>query len=67
MAKQHVDFGCEFCADDQNRLYGRLDQIGSDETTQTILLSCPCCGTLYENGPAGDDKTQRLTPGEANQ
>ena len=67
VAQQHVDFGCEFCADDQNRLYGHLAQIGSDETRQTILLRCPRCGAFYENTPTGDDKTRRLSPGEANQ
>jgi hypothetical protein len=58
-------FGCGYCADDQNRLYGHLDQLDSDETRQMILLRCPRCGTYYENTPRGEDKTRRLTPEEA--
>jgi hypothetical protein len=65
VAQYHTDFGCEFCADDQNRLYGHLTQLGSDETRQMILLRCPRCGALHENAPSGDDKTRRLSPEEA--
>ncbi len=60
-----VDFGCDFCRDDQNRLYGHVTQIGSSEARQRILLKCPRCGTLYENTPRGPDETQQLTPAEA--
>ena len=60
-----VDFGCDFCRDDQNRLYGQATQIGSNEVRQRILLSCPRCGALNENTPRGHDETQRLTPEEA--
>lgn len=66
MTRQRTDFGCEFCADDQNRLYGHVTQIGSDETRQMILLGCPRCGALYENTACGDDNTRRLSPAEAN-
>jgi hypothetical protein len=66
MTRQRTDFGCEFCADDQNRLYGHVTQIGSDETRQMILLRCPRCGALYENTACGDDNTRRLSPAEAN-
>ena len=34
-------------ADDQNRLYGHVVQIGSDESRQMVLLRCPRCGALY--------------------
>ena len=60
-----VDFGCDYCADDQHRLYGHVTQIGSDETRRMILLRCPRCGALYENSPQGDDQTRRLTEDEA--
>src|SRR6266496_1329749 len=30
-----------------------------------ILIRCPRCGTLYENTPAGDDRSRRLTEDEA--
>lgn len=59
------NFGCEFCADDQNRLYGHIDQLASDEARQMILLRCPRCGAFYENTPSGPDNTHRLQPDEA--
>ncbi|MGO9341086.1 MAG: hypothetical protein ACLQQB_10155 [Solirubrobacteraceae bacterium] len=60
-----VDFGCDYCANDQNRWYGHVTQIASDEQRRMILIRCPRCGTLYENTPDGEDKTRRLTAGEA--
>lgn len=60
-----VDFGCDYCRDDQNRFYGHVTQIGSSWQRGTILLRCPRCGALYENTPAGDDHTRRLTEAEA--
>ena len=59
------DFGCGYCADNQNRWYGHVPQIGSDEDRQLILLRCPRCGALYENSPRGADQTRRLTEEEA--
>lgn len=58
-------FGCDYCADDQNRFYGHVLQIASDEARQMILLRCPRCGALYENTPRGADETRRLTEAEA--
>lgn len=63
--KPGVDFGCDYCADDQNRWYGHLEQIGSSEERRMILLRCPKCETLYENTPKGDDTTRRLSETEA--
>lgn len=60
-----VDFGCDYCADDQNRWFGHVEQIADDEERRMILIRCPRCGTLYENTPAGDDRTRRLTEDEA--
>jgi hypothetical protein len=60
-----VEFGCDYCEDDQNRWYGHVTQIASDEQRKMLLLRCPRCGTLYENTPAGDDQTGRLTEDEA--
>lgn len=54
-------FGCAFCRDDQNRLFGHVTQIGSDDSRQRILLRCPRCGALYENAARGRDRTRRLT------
>jgi hypothetical protein len=65
MTTARVDFGCEYCADDQNRLFGHVTQIGSDEERQMILLRCPRCAALYENAPEGEDRTRRLQPEEA--
>jgi hypothetical protein len=66
-SSQPVEFGCDFCADDQNRLYGHLVQVGSNETRRTILLRCPRCNTLYENTAVGADETRRLTEVQAEQ
>ena len=60
-----VEFGCDYCEDDQNRWYGHVTQIASDEARKMLLLRCPRCGTLYENTPAGEDQTRRLTEDEA--
>lgn len=62
-----VDFGCDFCRDDQNRLFGHVTQVGSDEQRRTILLRCPRCGAFYENVATGRDETRRLTGEEAKQ
>jgi len=63
---RRIEFGCRFCADDQNRLFGHVTQIGSDESRRRILLQCPRCGALYENTPRGNDNTHRLTMDQAN-
>lgn len=60
-----VDFGCDYCEDDQNRWYGHVTQIGSSEERRMLLLRCPRCGALYENTPKGEDETRRLSQGEA--
>ena len=60
-----VDFGCDYCADDQNRWYGHVTQIGASDDRNGILIRCPRCGALYENTPDGEDMTRRLTASEA--
>jgi hypothetical protein len=62
-----VEFGCEYCADDQNRWFGHVTQIGSNEARMMILLRCPRCDALYENAAEGEDRTRRLTENEARQ
>lgn len=65
MGSSAVDFGCDYCRDDGNRLFGRVTQIGSDEQRRMLLLRCPRCGTLYENSARGPDLTRRLSGSEA--
>jgi hypothetical protein len=65
MGSSLVDFGCDYCRDDQNRFYGHVTQIGSSEERGMILIRCPRCGALYENAPRGPDRTRRLTAAEA--
>jgi hypothetical protein len=60
-----VEFGCDYCADWQNRLFGHVTQVASDESRRMILLQCPRCGVLYENTALGPDETRRLTVDEA--
>jgi hypothetical protein len=62
-----VDFGCDFCRDDQNRFYGHVTQIGGSEARGRILLRCLRCGALDENTPRGADDTRRLSPDEAHE
>ena len=57
--------GCDYCRDEQNRFFGHVTQIASDEDRRMILLRCPRCGAIYENIPDGDDATRRLTEIEA--
>ena len=58
-------FGCDYCQDDQNRLYGHVTQICSDDSRERILLRCPRCNALYEYNDRGEDVTRRLTEAEA--
>ncbi|MGZ4431254.1 MAG: hypothetical protein ACXVYV_06355 [Gaiellales bacterium] len=60
-----VEFGCDYCGDEQSFHYGHVTQIGSDEGRMMILLRCPECGALYENTPTGSDRIRRLTEQEA--
>jgi len=60
-----IDFGCDYCRDEQNRLFGHVMQIASSEARNTILVRCPRCGALYENTPSGPDRTRRITETEA--
>jgi hypothetical protein len=60
------DYGCEYCADDQNRLYGHVTQVGTHAELSLLLLQCPRCGALYEMDGVGA-KTVRLMPSEAKQ
>jgi hypothetical protein len=59
-----VSFGCDYCRDDQNRRFGHVIQIGSDEQRGRILIRCPRCGAFYENAVSGAD-VSRLTYEEA--
>ncbi len=65
LGSRSVDYGCGFCADDGNRLFGHVTQIASDWDRGCILLRCPRCGALYENTAGGFDETRRLTVAEA--
>jgi hypothetical protein len=58
-------FGCDYCADLENRLYGHVTQVSWSDDRHKILLRCPRCGALYENTPEGEDETRRLTEEEA--
>ena len=60
-----MEFGCDYCADDQNRFYGHVKQLAADDEREKILLRCPRCGALYENAPVGEDQTRRLNEDEA--
>lgn len=59
-----VEFGCDYCADDDNRYYEHVTRIGFDEFRGLRLLRCPHCESLYEETSNGED-TRRLTVAEA--
>jgi hypothetical protein len=60
-----VDYGCDFCADDRNRLFGpsrRSRLIGTEAAFSCdVLAATPSMRTP----PGGFDETQRLTVAEA--
>jgi hypothetical protein len=65
MNDAEIDFGCDYCRDNQNRFFGHVTQIDSDEERRMLLLRCPRCGALYENSARGPDLTRRLTEAQA--
>jgi len=65
--RRRIDFGCDFCADDQNQFFGHVTQIATDEARRLILLHCSRCGAYYESTPRGADKTRRLSSAEAHE
>ena len=40
------DRGCDYCRDDQNMHFGRVEQVASNDD-RGVLLRCPQCGWLY--------------------
>jgi hypothetical protein len=56
-------FGCEYCADKDNRFFGHLDQL-CDESGGVVVLRCPRCGSFYEFDDLGRE-TVRLTVEQA--
>jgi hypothetical protein len=57
-------YGCDYCADQQNRLFGHVTQLASSDERMTLLLGCPRCHALYEISTMEDD-ARRLTTDEA--
>lgn len=55
-------FGCDHCADDQNRQYGHVEQVATHPTESAVLLRCPRCGALYSDSWR---ETVRLTVEQA--
>jgi hypothetical protein len=48
-------FGCEYCADEDNRSFGHLDQL-CDESGGVVVLRCPRCGSFL--------RVRRSRPGD---
>jgi hypothetical protein len=59
------DRGCDYCADDANMHFGHLVQIASDETSRTLLLRCPRCGSYYKVTHSGSVQVTRLPEADA--
>ena len=57
--------GCDFCRDDENRLYGFMTPVACNDDAQMLLIRCPRCGTLYEKATFEPDETRPLTDDEA--
>jgi hypothetical protein len=65
MSTTRVLFGCDYCADAQNRLFGHVTQVASNPDTGLVLIECPRCQSLYQNTPHGPDRTRKLSVAEA--
>jgi hypothetical protein len=61
---QYASWGCEYCADPNNHLYGHLDQI-LDSDDGVVLLRCPLCRSAYQPSDSGIDVFLRLTAEQA--
>jgi hypothetical protein len=61
---QYAEWGCDYCADPNNHLYGHLDQI-TDEGGGVILLRCPLCQWIYQRADDGSDRFLRMTAEQA--
>lgn len=48
-----TEFGCGVCADEQNRLYGHVSQVGTHASRSALLLRCPR-GAHYEHDTVRD-------------
>jgi hypothetical protein len=57
--------GCNYCADDDNMYFGHVEQIGSSEALQMILLRCPRCGWLYQASASGPNDATRISSADA--
>ena len=61
---QYEAWGCDYCADPDNHLYGHLDQI-LDEGGGVVLLRCPLCQSIYQSAEEGSDQFLRMTMEQA--
>jgi len=61
------DRGCDYCADDDNMLYGHVEQIASSDERRALLLRCPHCRSMYEVRPGEVVITTRLSENEASE
>ena len=57
-------WGCDYCAEPDNRLYGHLDQI-CDETGGVVLLRCPLCQSISQPSYHGGGEVRALSLDEA--
>jgi hypothetical protein len=49
-----TEFGCAYCADEQNRYYGHVTQVATHASRSALLLRCPHCGALYDHDTVRD-------------
>jgi hypothetical protein len=61
---QYEIWGCDYCADPNNHLFGHLDQI-CDSSGGAVLMRCPLCKSIYEPSGRGDDEFRRLSEDDA--
>lgn len=59
-----IDFGCDYCASEENRYYEHVERIAFDDVRGVLLHRCPKCGAYYEQTPSGEN-TRRLDEEEA--
>ena len=58
-------WGCDYCADPNNQLFGHLDHQICDGSGGVVLLRCPLCESIYEPSGRGNDEFRRLSLDEA--
>jgi hypothetical protein len=61
---QNGSWGCDYCADPNNHLYGHLGQV-LDGGGGVVLVRCPLCQSIYQPAHDGSDHFLRMSTEQA--